>query len=152
MATNSSSEKYDLLVVGGGFAGRTAARVASHGGASVILVDAKEYFEFTPAACRCIVHPPAVLRSTSQQSHPPGPNVSVLHGVVRDISANKAVVISANEIEREIYFRFCVWAGGSAYESPIRPLLASHSVARRLAELDSHLNTLRRAKRYGNRT
>ena len=47
-----------VAVLGGGFAGLTAARtLASHRDIEVLLVDQREYFEYTPGILRAWVNP-----------------------------------------------------------------------------------------------
>lgn len=146
MSDGKYQERYDVVVVGGGFAGRIAARVAAEGGAKVLLVDSKEYFEFTPAACRCIVHPPSIHHCTSRHNSPPGLDMRVMHGTVRELRRNDVLVVFP-EGKRRVRFRYCVWAGGCSYKSPIRPALDSESVDERRAELERNRIQLEQARR-----
>ena len=51
-----STGKRSVLVIGGGFAGFVVARhMRKH--FDVTLIDAKEYFEYTPGILRAFVHP-----------------------------------------------------------------------------------------------
>jgi choline dehydrogenase-like flavoprotein len=143
----------DVLVVGGGFAGVTAARKLSRNGAQVLLVDAKSYFEYTPAALRCIVRPSAIVRSTALHRSR-SPSLHFVHGNVVDIQYGHAVIsrhgksqASENEV---VDFKVCVWAGGTHYVPPIRPNSAmSHkSPLGREHELSSTLQDMLNARKY----
>lgn len=53
-----------VLVIGGGFAGFVVARHMRHH-YKVTLIDAKEYFEYTPGILRAFVHPDHLALSPS---------------------------------------------------------------------------------------
>ena len=68
----AGATKKRVVVVGGGFAGRAAQRAVAEAargwfgprvGVEVTLVDAKGYFEYTPALLRCLVEPAACKRA-----------------------------------------------------------------------------------------
>ena len=56
-----------VVVVGGQFGGRRAARLLQSGGFDVTLVDAKGFWEYTPGALRCLVEPKAARRMVIPQ-------------------------------------------------------------------------------------
>jgi NADH dehydrogenase FAD-containing subunit len=63
-----AKKKPTVVVVGGQFAGRRAARLLRHGGEfDVTLVDAKGFWEYTPGALRCLVEPGAARRMVQPQ-------------------------------------------------------------------------------------
>ena len=72
------STKRRVVVIGGGFAGRRAFRMLKHE-FDTTLVDAKGFFEFTPAALRCIVEP--THAKTVVLDHPPGTVVATATAV-----------------------------------------------------------------------
>jgi thioredoxin reductase len=143
----------DALVVGGGFAGVTAARKLSRSGAQVVLVDAKSYFEYTPAALRCMVRPSAIARSTAVHRSR-SPNLHFVHGKVVDIQNGHAVISRYGESqgsENEVVeFKVCVWAGGTHYVPPIRPnpAMSYKSLLGREHELSSTLQDILNARKY----
>jgi apoptosis-inducing factor 2 len=147
----------DVLVVGGGFAGRTAARHVGTQGFSVVLVDAKTYFEFTPSVPRCIVCPDAIANSARPHSDAerklhPGRNVSTVHGVVAELTDGSAFVNVASglPIQRgtlSVNFRYCIWAAGSGYDDPIHPNGATLSSIRdRKGDMSSWLEKLKTSR------
>lgn len=145
-----TTTRCDVLVVGGGFAGRTAARRAGASGASVVLVDAKTFFEFTPSASRCIVCPAAVANA-ARPHQGAGRNVRVVHGVVDGMTADSATVRvlsdGGNARPVAVCFKYCIWAGGAEYQDPIRPAASSAaSIADRRRELGSWRDRLAGAR------
>lgn len=141
----------NVLVVGGGFAGTSAARHLSRRGLNVALVDAKSYFEFTPSALRGIVEPNAIRNSTLQR--PSGRNKQRnVTGIVTSLDKNKAVVeIHCHEASTSdrlaVHFEYCIWAGGSGYEEPIKPSVdAFQSVNERWKETNAAFSRVRSAK------
>jgi apoptosis-inducing factor 2 len=147
-------ESYDVLVVGAGFAGRAAARRAAGKGASVLVIDPKPYFEFTPSALRCIVHPPAQHNASFRTSQSPG--IIFRQGTVSALSASsssatvKLASTSGSSMpstsEISVRYRACIWAGGSDYMSPIKPSSeSSASLSDRMAEFEKSLSMIRAA-------
>lgn len=138
----------DVLVVGGGFAGRAAARAAGVRGAHVVLVDAKTFFEYTPSAPRCVVCPRALAAATRPHAGA-GRNVTILHGMVVRLADRDASVRApdAGGGARLVRFRFCIWAGGTGYDAPIHASPASgSSLAARAAALGTSLEQLAAAR------
>lgn len=161
----------DVLVVGGGFAGRTAARSAGAHGASVVLVDAKTYFEFTPSAPRCMVCPEAIDNSARSHEDPrqrvdPGRNVTTVHGLVERLGGEEASVRvltrtvpvgkrdrasgadgGAGKAEMSVKFRYCIWAAGTGYQDPVHPRASSSSsITDRKAELVGYLEKMKTSR------
>lgn len=119
----------DVLVVGGGFAGRTASRTIGAKGLSVLLVDRKPFFEFTPSILRASVAPRSV-RSITRDHRNAGKNTQFLCGTVSSLTESSALVeLGGSDIEDSyqsdgaisVSFKYCVWAGGSKYSEPIGP-------------------------------
>lgn len=146
----------DVLVVGGGFAGRCASRKIASNGLSVALVDPKSFFEFTPSILRALLVPQSVSHITAEHSQV-GVNIRFLRGIVSNLTESTATVELAesatmnnrniNASNVPVSFRYCIWAGGSAYPEPIRASLTScGSVAHRKRELAGWRERLRGAK------
>jgi choline dehydrogenase-like flavoprotein len=143
----------DALVVGGGFAGVAAARRLGYGGVQVLLVDAKPYFEYTPAALRSMVHPPAIDSSTVMHENRL-PNVQFVHGCVVDVQRGRAVIARQPDDGRHgkclnVNFKVCIWAGGTHYVPPIRPSPSSSFCSRsaRRLELLASLDKMQKAEK-----
>eukprot|EP00735_Rhodelphis_limneticus_P007880 TRINITY_DN20575_c0_g1::TRINITY_DN20575_c0_g1_i1::g.12356::m.12356 TRINITY_DN20575_c0_g1::TRINITY_DN20575_c0_g1_i1::g.12356 ORF type:complete len:422 (-),score=101.75,sp/Q54NS8/AIFB_DICDI/25.68/2e-20,Pyr_redox/PF00070.22/2.5,Pyr_redox/PF00070.22/1.1e-10,Pyr_redox/PF00070.22/3.7e+03,Pyr_redox_2/PF07992.9/9.7e-11,DAO/PF01266.19/0.1,DAO/PF01266.19/0.24,DAO/PF01266.19/4.4,Trp_halogenase/PF04820.9/0.74,Trp_halogenase/PF04820.9/0.38,Trp_halogenase/PF04820.9/0.42,NAD_binding_9/PF13454.1/66,NAD_binding_ len=71
-ATNSSSEKKKVVIVGGSFAGSTLARLLPAESFDITVIDKKEYFEYVPGVLRCFVEPShakSILVPHSETAH-----------------------------------------------------------------------------------
>ena len=130
--------KKQVVVVGGGFAGRAAQRAVAEAargwfgprvGLEVTLVDAKGYFEYTPALLRCLVEPAACKRALLP--HPKavqGTAVGFATAVVagergeggeekeEGAKAGRAVATAVRLSDgRELPCDYCIWAQGAVY-------------------------------------
>ncbi len=108
-----------IIIIGGGFAGALAAKKLEKEKFSVTLVDAKDYFEFTPSVLRTIFEPEHIKK------------IQVLHrnylfktriivGEVKKISEKNVIVKPINDFQRKLYFDYLVIASGSSYNSPMK--------------------------------
>lgn len=128
-----------VLVVGGGFAGRSAIRyfISVLQDVTIVLVDDKDFFEFTPSLLRCIVFPDHLKRITFEQNA--NINVSFMRGKVTYLTNHEATV-ARNEVDRmtvhSVPFDFCVWATGVQFTRPISSPAWQHgpSLMRRRGE------------------
>jgi|SRR3989344_3592038 len=126
-----------LVIIGGGFAGSTIARELE-GKFSVVLIDSKDYFEFTPGVLRTIVEPEHIKRI--QRLHRDYlKKTKIVLGSVSDI--NRKYVFVNNE---KILFDYLVIASGSRYNVPFKESKAV--VATRSVTLKNCYDELCRAK------
>eukprot|EP00803_Ostreobium_quekettii_P009912 evm.model.scf_942EXC.3 EVM.evm.TU.scf_942EXC.3 scf_942EXC:24897-28282(+) len=106
------------VVVGGGFAGRRARRILQRS-FDVTLIDAKGFFEFTPAALRCIVEPEHARRVVIP--HPEGTRV----GAVVKVNPGDVELSTGDRVP----FDYCLICTGSSYTDPIKPDATTQSSA-----------------------
>ncbi len=122
-----------VLIVGGGFAGTLIAKKLQKN-FNVVLIDTKDYFEFTPGILRSIVEPEhlkkiQILHSTYLK------NAQIIKGEVKKVS-DKYVFMNGKKLS----YDYLVLSSGSRYNSPIKAqnmLLAS-----RTHELKEHSKKL----------
>lgn len=146
---NSPDLTCDILVCGGGFAGWAAARHASNLGARVVLVDPKDFFEFTPSSPRCLVDPSTFPRAVrSHVSLARNSSINVVRGTITDLEPRQALAVTspldtsaAPAPPSRISFTHCIWAAGASYTPPIKS--SSPTSAARLADLESWNSRLR---------
>lgn len=105
----------NVVIIGGGFAGAYAAKKLEKD-FSVTLIDAKDYFEFTPSVLRTIVEPEHMKRIQVLHSH-------YLHKaqLVRD----DAVKIKETEVltkKKSYGFDYLIICSGSKYNTPIKEM------------------------------
>ena len=110
-----------VVIVGGGFAGTQCARVLQSD-FSVTLVDAKDYFEYTPGILRTIVEPDHADKIQVKHSKYLK-KAKIVKGKVDKIS-RKEVFVN----KKKIPFDYLIIGSGSAYRSPIkdRAVVLSH--------------------------
>jgi len=102
-----------VIVIGGGFAGSHAAKkLEKH--FNVILIDTKDYFEFTPGVLRSIVEPEHVRAIQILHSHYLT-RAKVIIGKVGEVS-RKFVVVG----KKKLKFDYLVISSGSTYDTPIK--------------------------------
>lgn len=138
-----------VLIVGGGFAGRAACNYlrSKTPETTLILVDDKPYFEFTPSVLRCIVQPAKVRNVTFQHA---GEGFSFILGRVTHSTQGEATIAHPEGdrvVMLSVLFDFCIWATGVAFCHPItggRPGLPS--VAGRVAEMVRQKNDIVKAR------
>jgi apoptosis-inducing factor 2 len=110
------SEKRRVLIIGGGFSGLLAARdLASN--FEVTLVDAKEYFEYTPGVLRAFVHPEHfdALSFTYQSVLERKMGVKFLWGEVKDLDVERRIACIKPMFSKnteDVPFDYCVVAAG----------------------------------------
>ncbi len=93
-------KKYDVAVIGGGFAGVTAAIAAARGGASVILVDKSNCLG--GAACNCLVTP--FTRFSTMIN---GEKVFLVAGIFKEIRARleeRGAMVKSAFLEEELKY------------------------------------------------
>lgn len=107
------SKKKKLVVIGGGFAGSLIARKIENK-MDVILIDSKDYFEFTPGILRTLVEPRHIKKI--QVKHKDYlENAEVIIGEVKEVS-DKFVLING----KKIYFDYLAICSGSNYSVPFK--------------------------------
>ncbi len=107
-----------IVIIGGGFAGALAAKKLENENFNVVLIDTKDYFEFTPGILRTIVKPNHIKRI--QVLHKDYLNkAKVIIGEVIDIS-DKNILVKVNGKKKRISFNYLVISSGSDYDSPIK--------------------------------
>ncbi|MDP4039613.1 MAG: FAD-dependent oxidoreductase [Candidatus Pacearchaeota archaeon] len=106
-------KKKRVVVVGGGFAGSTVARKLEKY-FEVILIDTKNYFEFTPGILRTLVEPSHIKKIQVLHSHYLK-HSEIITGKVSEISKNMVLIG-----KRKINFDYLIISSGSKYELPIK--------------------------------
>src|SRR3989338_3859026 len=105
--------KKRVVIVGGGFAGSTIARKLEND-LDVTLIDAKDYFEFTPSVLRTIVEPQHINKI--QQLHKNYLNKTVIvNGNAREIN-KKYAMVSKNKFQ----YDYLIVCSGSEYNLPMK--------------------------------
>jgi NADH dehydrogenase FAD-containing subunit len=131
--------KKKLVVVGGGFAG---AKIASklQKKFDVILIDDKDYYEFTPGILRCIVNPSHLKKIQVRHKNYLKKGSFIKAGVV---GVAKNCVILDNK--KRVNFDYLAIASGSKYASPMKE--KGMVLAQRGEELKEYHGYLEKAKR-----
>lgn len=110
------SDKRRVLIIGAGFSGLLAARDLA-GDFEVTVVDAKEYFEYTPGVLRAFVHPEHfdALSFTYQSVLERKMGVKFLWGEVKGLDTERRIAsikpVFGKQAE-EVGFDYCVIAAG----------------------------------------
>ncbi|MFA4887467.1 MAG: FAD-dependent oxidoreductase [Candidatus Nanoarchaeia archaeon] len=117
-----------VVVIGGGFAGATVAKNLEDK-FEVILIDTKEYFEYTPSILRTIIEPEH--RKKIQKMHSDYlKKARIIVSDVKDVEKERVVLKG-----EKIGFDYLVICSGSRYNLPIKeqrvilPLRAEHLLA-----------------------
>jgi len=116
VSSSHTKGKKRVVIVGGGFAGRRAQRLLEKN-FDTTLIDAKGFFEYTPAALRCMVKPSHASRATLPQ--PRGTVTGTVVDVQPGINDQPGEVLLGDG--RKFSFDYCLIATGSSYTTPIRP-------------------------------
>mmetsp|Transcript_12242 Transcript_12242/g.18775 ORF Transcript_12242/g.18775 Transcript_12242/m.18775 type:complete len:435 (-) Transcript_12242:217-1521(-) len=129
--TSQTSSKKSVVIVGGSFSGLAALHeLESYGQFEVILIDQREYFEYTPGVLRLFCDP-RLFEKMARSLKPPT-NGRVLHGKVIDIKNNKISYVSAGgESTHTIGFDYVITATGSTYAHPITASLEESTLGDR---------------------
>ncbi len=126
-----------MVVIGGGFAGSTIARLLEKD-FDVVLIDTKEYFEYTPSILRVIVEPEHLSKIQVRHSTYLK-KARILIGEVTHVTEKEVKVNNQN-----ISFDYLALCSGSTYASPIKE---SHKVIPlRTKSLSLASERLRKAK------
>lgn len=102
-----------VVIIGGGFAGATVARELEDD-FETVLVDNKNYFEFTPSVLRVLVEPKRAKKIQVLHQHYLH-STKIVMGEVKAVK-EKYVLLDKGKIE----FDYLVIASGSRYELPIK--------------------------------
>ncbi len=132
-----------LIITGGGFAGAYIAKELEKEFA-VMLIDTKDYFEFTPSVLRVLVEPNCLKKIEA-------PHTAYLKKAV--IVRSKVTAVSTSEVftggklsERKRYpFDYLVIASGSRYNAPIKSS-QDIAIAARGEELKDYAQRLEKAQ------
>ena len=139
--SKKDEDKKTILVVGGSFAGLHVQRALSHE-FDVVLIDYKEYFEYTPGILRCFCNP-AHFRSIAKPL--PSRRNRLIVAQLVELRQGTAIV-SNDDVERKIKFDVCVLATGSKYPcKPITATLAETDLLSRQQSWDEAAKELREA-------
>jgi len=108
-----------VVIIGGGFSGSLAARKLERKNFKVVLIDSKDYFEFTPGVLRTLVNPE--YRKRIQVLHKDYLKKSeIVIGEVKKISLDYVHVTSLNGLDKKISFDYLLICSGSRYDFPIK--------------------------------
>mmetsp|Transcript_21440 Transcript_21440/g.54996 ORF Transcript_21440/g.54996 Transcript_21440/m.54996 type:complete len:406 (+) Transcript_21440:177-1394(+) len=137
-------QRRQVVVIGGSFAGRRAARqLRPH--FDVTIVDAKGFFEYTPAALRCMVHPEHATNVLLPQ--PEGTVVATATDITAPAGLGGKGHVTLSD-GQQLSFDYCVVATGSSYSNPIKPdMTIPASVATRTAQFKAESQKLSAAER-----
>ena len=116
-----------VVVVGGGFGGLTLCQALLSSrrrpqGLSVVLVEARDYFEYTPGILRALVRPshhPQLLTPIASLPLTRDPAFRHLRAVASTICPSSHTLRAGAE---QLPFDFLVLAAGSAYDANIKPI------------------------------
>ncbi|MDP3966097.1 MAG: FAD-dependent oxidoreductase [archaeon] len=102
-----------VVIIGGGFTGANTAKILEKN-FEVMLIDTKDYFEFTPSILKTLTNPE--LFNKIKLNHRDYLKKSrLVLGKAEKISKNSVFVNG-----REIFFDYLVIAAGSSYETPLK--------------------------------
>mmetsp|Transcript_84632 Transcript_84632/g.149889 ORF Transcript_84632/g.149889 Transcript_84632/m.149889 type:complete len:547 (+) Transcript_84632:46-1686(+) len=120
-----------VVIVGGSFGGLTALKhLADDPGFRVVLIDQREYFEYTPGVLRLFCDPS--LFSTMARPTPPGTHKFLL-GTVTNVADDHVVVACRDGRTQQVDFDYLVLAVGADYSKPVTPSAQEHTLAARAA-------------------
>ncbi len=102
-----------LVVIGGGFAGSKIAK-ALEGKFETILIDSKDYFEFTPGVLRTLVEPEHIKKIQVLHTHYLHKS-KIIVGCVTEVGEKYVKVMG-----KKIYFDYLCICSGSKYDLPIK--------------------------------
>ncbi len=124
-----------VLIIGGGFAGVSAAQELEKKGVSTILVDKKNYFEVTFATLRNIAAPETV-KNSARKTYRSFLQGAFIQASVRKLSANSALLDNGDEIT----FEKVIIASGTRYPtlSAAKPSDSLNIVDRNQEMVDYH--------------
>ena len=112
-----------VVIIGGGFAGSLIAKGLENF-FSTILIDTKDYFEFTPVILRTLVEPEHLKKIHALHAHYL-PKTKLIKGTVQEVD-DLTVTVKINKKTKKIVFDYLVIASGSSY---IRLIKDSHIIA-----------------------
>lgn len=135
------THKTHTLIIGGGFAGATAAQELSKAGVDVTLVDRKDYFEVTFANLRNLVDFDA-LGSTPRKLYKDFIQGQFVQAGITKLNTKRALLDNGDEIE----FTRAIIATGSRYNDfPLAKSVNALSIKERNDELKASTNKLSKA-------
>lgn len=132
-----------VVIIGGGFAGAAAAKELERcPNIRTILIDTKDYFEFTPSVLRTIVEPEHMKAINSRHSNYLK-KTKIIVGNVTSVS-KKDVTVRKTKDTKKIAFDYLVICSGSRYDSPMKE--ENLVVETRASHLKKYYDKLLRAK------
>lgn len=133
----------DVLIIGGGFAGVSAAQALKKSGIETTLVDMKDYFEVTFATLRDIAAPEKT-RNKARKHYADFLEGQFVQGRVETLTHNKAILSDGLEIQ----FNEVIIASGTRYPTlPIAKTATSLDINSRNTELLNAHTSLSTAKK-----
>ena len=146
-AGGASPRTVRVVILGGGFAGRRCLRMlrahrSPHVRVEPTLVDAKDFFEYTPSTLRCMVEPSHASFTTLPQ-----PTGTVIGSAV-GIDEQRPGAASAVRLDngQSLPCDYVLMCTGSSYISPVKPASVTHSsLASRRQELQDASRTMQDA-------
>lgn len=133
----------DVLIIGGGFAGVSAAQVLEKQGIKTILIDKKDYFEVTFATLRDISDP-AQTNNKARKKYTSFLIGDFIQGTVMEMTENHALISGDQKIE----FKQALIASGTRYPSlPLAKTNSAMELQSRNRELNHSHQELKSAKK-----
>ena len=137
------STQTDVLIIGGGFAGVSAAQALETQGIKTLLVDRKDYFEVTFAMLRN-VSAPEMTNNSARKKYKEFLNGQFLQGSIKDLDEQTATLEDGTQIS----FKESIIASGTRYPSmPVAKSDSAMSIKERNDELKQYHQQLKTAKK-----
>lgn len=133
-----------LIIVGGGFAGSIIAKKIENKNFEVILIDNKDYFEFTPGILKAFVNPRHINKIKIEHKRYLK-KTRIIVGEVKKIYQTKLLLedYSNNKTRSILNFDYLVICSGLRYESQIE---GSVEISK-ISQLNKNFNNLLNSKR-----